>query len=68
MPKKPYPNDVAPVGHLCGDIADVMRIVRRHTPIGHPDRKRALDLCREVEHGVHQLRFNQNHFRNIAGE
>lgn len=61
MPKKPYPTEVAPVGHLCGDIAEVMRIVRRHTPIGHPDRKAALERLREVEHGVHQLRFNQAH-------
>jgi hypothetical protein len=35
-----------------------MRIVRRHTPVGHPDRKEALALCRGIEHGVHQLRFN----------
>lgn len=66
MPKKPYPDDLAPVGHLCSDIAAAMRIVRRHTPVGHPDRKEALDHLREVEHGIHQLRFNQNYFRDAV--
>lgn len=58
MTKHPYPTEVAPVPHLCGDIAKVMRLIRRHTPVGHPDRKAALDLCRTIQQGAHQLRFN----------
>ena len=60
MPK-PYPTEVKPVGHLCGDLAKAMKIIRRHTPVGHPDRKAALDLMREVQHGIHQLRYNAAH-------
>lgn len=58
MPKHEYPTETAPVPHLCGDIAKVMKLIRRHTPVGHPDRKAALDLCRELQHSIHQLRFN----------
>ena len=58
LPRRVYPTAPAPVGHLCGDLAEVMRTIRRHTPVGHPDRKRSLDLCREIQHGIHQLRVN----------
>lgn len=53
-----YPAKPAPVAHLCPALALAMRIVRRHTPVGHPDRKVALDALREVRDGVHQLRVN----------
>lgn len=58
MPKRPYPTKVKPVPHLCGDLTEAMRIIRRHCPVGHPDRREALERLREVQHGIHQLRFN----------
>ena len=60
MAKRPAPTKIEPVGFLCPSISEAMRIVRRHTPVGHPDRKKALDLLRDVQDGIHQLRFNAN--------
>jgi hypothetical protein len=49
---------VIPVAHLCPAILAVARVVRRHVPVGHPDRALALRLLREVRDGCHQLRAN----------
>lgn len=47
-----------PVPHLCPDLAAVARIVRRHVPVGHPDRADALRRLKDVRDGVHTLREN----------
>lgn len=48
-----------PVGHLCPALAEVARILRRNTAVGHPDRAEAMLLLRQVRMGVHQLRENE---------
>ena len=52
------PTSVEPVPHLCPAIAEIARIVRRHTTPGDEDRRTAMRLLREVQDGVHQLRHN----------
>jgi hypothetical protein len=54
------------VPHLCPDIVAAMRIVRRHVPVGHPDRKAALDHLKAVRDGTHQLRHNAAVFETRA--
>ena len=54
------PHNYVPVPHLCGDILSVAKIVRRHVPVGHPDREAALKSLKFVQAGIHQLRVNQS--------
>ena len=58
---KPYPTKPAPVPHLCGAIAKVAKLMRRHTKPRDPDRLEVLRLLREVQDGIHQLRVNAQH-------
>jgi len=56
-----------PVPHLCPGLLALARLVRRHVPVGHPDRAHALDLIRETRAGVEALRARESHFRGGSG-
>lgn len=58
MPKQP--NSIEPVPHLCPAIAEVARVIRRNTKAGDEDRVYAIRLLREVQDGIHQLRYNDS--------
>ena len=53
------PDQTVPVAHLCPALTELARVVRRHTPIAHPDRAKSIALIREVQDGIHQLRENE---------